>query len=473
MDIKIVDQAAVQQYDLRGIEIDLTRKTGVLIRQSHKGADKDARESRLRQESLVPIAVQLRGDPDDSNIVLYDEGSGVSGTKGYDERPNLSRLYMDVANSVVGSNVVARADRLFRDKHFRNVSMFTELAEKKRILVIVPGRVIYDFTKTRDLQAFQREMQEAYAYIATQIQYMQDTKQQKVQRGRYGGSNLPAPYVIERSAWKEDQVPVIYHPWQAIAFDLFKRFQEFDFSLARMPRHIEERPFIFPYMSAEDAQRYMFKTRMRQVVGGYTFSKYSSISNYLSNLALGGFAKIGRDAEGSMILLANAHEAAIPMELLVPAYAAIKGHYPDGTPYEGRTLRTRSRTLAPEESPALLHGLLTSDDGSISFAVNRRDQETRPIYRCSASTGTVAGQRFMWCVACEDFDYIIVSRLAEIAAHDSALVDRIQAYWRRKKTAEMNELAVLGKVTKVLPVSVYEGTVPGPPRGAKDFCTPT
>ncbi len=31
----------------------------------------------------------------------------------------------------------------------------------------------------------------------------------------------------------------------------------------------------------------------------------------------------------------------------------------------------------------------------------------------------------------------------------------------------------LGKVTKVLPVSVYEGTVPGPPRGAKDFCTPT
>jgi len=79
----------------------------------------------------------------------------------------LSRLYIDIANGVIGSIVVARADRLFRDKHFRNVSRFTEIAEKQRIMLVVPGRTIYDFTKTKDLQAFQREMQEAYSYIAT------------------------------------------------------------------------------------------------------------------------------------------------------------------------------------------------------------------------------------------------------------------------------------------------------------------
>jgi DNA invertase Pin-like site-specific DNA recombinase len=119
----------------------------VLIRQSRKGADLDSRESRLRQESLIPVAITLRGDTDGSNIILYDEGSGVSGTKGYDHRPELSRLYMDIANDMIGRIVVARADRLFRDKHFRNVSMFTELAERKRITVIVPGRAIYDFTE--------------------------------------------------------------------------------------------------------------------------------------------------------------------------------------------------------------------------------------------------------------------------------------------------------------------------------------
>jgi len=87
---------------------------------------------------------------------------------------------MDIANGVIGSIVVARADRLFRDKHFRNVSMFTEIAEKQHIMLIVPGRAVYDFTKTRDLQAFQREMQEAYSYIATQVAYMHDTRLQKI-----------------------------------------------------------------------------------------------------------------------------------------------------------------------------------------------------------------------------------------------------------------------------------------------------
>src|SRR5215469_5001667 len=180
MAIKIVQAPTTLECDLRGIALDLSRKTGVLIRQSKKGADLESRESRLRQESLVPVAALLRGDPDRSNIILYDEGSGVSGTKGYDQRPQLSRLYMDIANGVVGSIVVARADRLFRDKHFRNVSMFTEVAEKQRIMLIVPGRAIYDFTKTRDLQAFQREMQEAYSYLSTQIAYMHDTRLQKI-----------------------------------------------------------------------------------------------------------------------------------------------------------------------------------------------------------------------------------------------------------------------------------------------------
>jgi DNA invertase Pin-like site-specific DNA recombinase len=247
-----VQAARTPDYDLRGIELDVTRKTGVLIPQSKKGADLESRESRLRQESLVPVAVALRGDPDQSQIILYDEGSGVSGTKGYDQRPQLSRLYVDVANGVIGSIVVARADRLFRDKHFRNVSMFTELAERQHIMVIVPGRAVYDFTKTKDLQAFQREMQEAYSYIATQVAYMQDTRRQKIQRGLYGGGNVPAPYAVDKTVPKDQQALVIYRPWQPIAVNLFEAFRARDYILARIAEYIEEQPYIFPYPPAED-----------------------------------------------------------------------------------------------------------------------------------------------------------------------------------------------------------------------------
>ncbi len=170
---------------------------------------------------MVSVAVEIRGDENNANILLYDEGAGISGTKGYDERPKLSKLYIDIANDVVGSLVVARADRLFRDKHFRNVSMFTELAEKKRLKLIVPGRTVYDFTKTKDLQAFQKEMQDAYNYLATQILYLIETRQQKIQRGLYGGGHLPAPYVIDRNVWKDEQRPLIYRPWLNMSIELF------------------------------------------------------------------------------------------------------------------------------------------------------------------------------------------------------------------------------------------------------------
>jgi hypothetical protein len=258
MPIKIVQTAATPEYDLRGVAIDLGRKTGVLIRQSKKGADLESRESRLRQELLVPVAIALRGESDGSNVVLYDEGSGVSGTKGYDERPQLSRLYMDIAHGVIGSIVIARAGWLFCDKHFRNVSMFTELAERQCLMPIVPGRTVYDFTKTKDLQAFQREMQESYSYIATQVAYMQDTRRQKVQRSFYGGGNLPAPYVIERAAEKERQIPVIYWTWQPTAIALFERFRDYDYMLARVAGYIEVQPYIFLYPSAYDLQRCMY-----------------------------------------------------------------------------------------------------------------------------------------------------------------------------------------------------------------------
>ena len=74
-------------YNIGHISIDLSRKTAVLIRQSKKKADKDHYESRLLQENLVPIAMRLRGETDITNILVYDEGAGISGTKGYDERP--------------------------------------------------------------------------------------------------------------------------------------------------------------------------------------------------------------------------------------------------------------------------------------------------------------------------------------------------------------------------------------------------
>lgn len=447
--VRIIQTPTAPEYDLRDLRFDLTRKTGVLIRQSKKGADVDSRESRLRQESLVPVAISLRGDTDGSNIILYDEGSGVSGTKGYDERPQLSRLYLDIANGVIGSIVVARVDRLFRDKHFLNVGMFTEIAERQHVALIVPGRAVYDFTNTRDLQTFQREMQEAYNYIATQVAYMQDTRMQKIRRGRYGGGNLPAPYAIDRSVDKDQQMPVVYRPWLPIAIDLFERFRDYDFVLARIARYIEAQPYIFPYPSAEDHQRYMFKTLMRTVPGGYTFSSGASIRGYFSNLVLGGYAKIGKDSEGNTLFLENAFEPAVPMDLLGASYAAITGHHPDGSPFERKTYTVRSHSgKSGMESLAVLHGLLDSDDGMVFY--HGGGKNSRPFYGCNkdmldkdgwslkGKPGIMQAKR-VWSVPCEDLDHIVITRLCELARFDGDMAERIEAFWERRRSDELSE----------------------------------
>lgn len=458
MAIKIINTLArTQEYDVGHISVDLGRKTGVLMRQSRKGADKDHYESRLRQESLVPIAIALRGDTDDSNILVYDEGAGVSGTKGYDQRPKLSRLYIDIANGVIGSIVVARADRLFRDKHFRNVSMFTEIAEGKKIILIVPGRTTYDFTKTKDLQAFQKEMQDAYNYITTQVAYMIETRAQKVQRGLYGGGRLPAPYVIDKQALKEEQKHIIYQPWLEPAITLFKRFHEHDFSLARVAAYIDGLPYLFPQPSLEDTRKYMFSTIMRVVPGGYTISSPDSLKHYLSNLTLGGFAKIGRDEDGNELLLPNAFDAAIPMELLEPAYASITGFYLDGTPFEkSRSISRQTRRKYTLHVHAVLHGFLASSDGAVSLYSNNEDEN--PHYTCHEGLSMegwelknrigIMKQRKLWSVSCRELDHIILERLFNLVEHDSDMVERIKAFWESRKTDEVDEGHVLKEQIK-------------------------
>jgi len=446
MAVKIITSYVPAVLDLGYLKIDLTRKTAVLIRQSMKKADVSHYESRLLQENLVPIARQIRGDEDERNILLFDEGAGVSGTKGYDEREQLSALYLAIANDIVGSLLVARPDRLFRDKHFLNVGMFTELAERKKLMLIVPGRRMYDFTKYADLQAFQKDMQEAYSYIATHIKYMNDTRAQKQQRGLYGGGGLPAPYVIDRFIWKDEQKPVIYQPWLDPAVDLFVQFRAYDFSIAHLCRYIESKPHIFPTPSDADLQRYMFLSRMHLFKGGYSFSDLSSVKEYLSNLVLGGYARVGKDEEGNVLFMPGAFEAAIPFALLDEVYAALTGHHIDGTQFDGAVNTRRYMRSNPHGSAALFHNLLISDQGHVvPHSAGNSGQYDYQCFKELVVSGHTRKTRFLtqsvvqWTLRAPVFDGIVLERLFELSEQDSRLAERVKQTFESLKGKGIDE----------------------------------
>ncbi len=373
MSYKIVTLQKPKHLFHPGVQLDTSRITAILIRQSRRGSDKAHIESRMLQESLIPFVMAAREEDDLEHIHIFDEGSGISGTKGIDKRGKVRMLFEEINDNLIGDLVLARPDRLFRDKHFSNVSTFTELAEKMRVKVIIPQErsvLVYDFTRYEDLKEFQRAMQEAYAYIDTQIGYMVRARKLKVSKGFYGGGNISLPFVLLRDMPKEMQSVVVYEPWREQALELFTKFKEFNFQTGRLARYIEDKPCLFPFMEEDNAGKYMVVTTMTKNHQGYTIAYMESLRRYLKNLSLAGFTSAGKDEDNNIILVPDIIEQVVPFELFDPCFASLTGQHINGTPYNrGRIYRGG----ANENIDALLHGLLTSDDGSINVFANSED----------------------------------------------------------------------------------------------------
>src|SRR6266487_1244165 len=434
---KIVTQDAKRTTFHSTVQLDTSRNTAILIRQSKRGSDAEHYESRLLQESLIPFVIAARGEYDLTHIHIFDEGAGVSGRLGVDKRKKLKELHIEIEDDLIGDVVLARPDRLFRDKHFANVATFTQLAERKEIKVIVPqtlGAIVYDFTRFQDLQHFQEAMQAAYAYVVNQIGYMNRARDYKMSRGLYGGGCIPLPYVLLREMPKEEQIQVIYEPWKDASLDLFEKFMAFNFESGRIARYIEDKPYVFKFMPHDHFTEYLPVTNMRRVNGGYTFSSVKTILGYLSNLVLGGYAHGGRDNEtGESILIANAFDEVIPLGLLEPCYAAITGTHLDGTPFEKLRGSTQFRREGIE-TDAILHGLLSSDDGSISVFAQLEDDY--PIYAClkggyngSKTRAGLSRVLKAWTLPCRELDRILLDRLIALAEYDEELVERVKTYF--------------------------------------------
>src|SRR5436305_14906373 len=115
MSYKIVTLQKPKQLFHPSVQLDTSRITAILIRQSRRGSDKAHIESRMLQESLIPFVKQARGEDTLDRIHIFDEGAGVSGTKGIDKRGKVKRLFEEIFENLIGDLVLARPDRLFRD----------------------------------------------------------------------------------------------------------------------------------------------------------------------------------------------------------------------------------------------------------------------------------------------------------------------------------------------------------------------
>jgi Resolvase, N terminal domain len=417
-------------------QIDRKRATAVLVRQSRTGADTAQAESRETQLGLQDYGRLLYAD-DEPDVRLYDEGAGVSGQKRIDQRSELDRLFQDMYKGVIGTIVLAREDRLFRNKHMDQVGAFTKLAEEKRIKVVVPPislaatderTRVYDFTIYRDLCDFQDKMREAYGYIEGHVKYMLHCKQNKADKGGYDGRLLPPGLAVKGK--KQNQTIVIYEPWAKVMRKLALRAQALDWRMGQLNREIEQMAYLFPEIPDEDSEVYLIKTCIHHIPGvGYKPRSDQTVRDWFTNEMLIGWWQPDEDKPDVII---DNHPAVLDYNLFAKGYAHIKGYTLEGELVENYrgVPRVQSRRKTP---PGLLfHGklLLTSPSPHETTFICAYEQmyegeSTLNYLGYRRASGHILRKRWC-CIPGVEFDAIVIERLLALEKADKELKDRVR-----------------------------------------------
>jgi hypothetical protein len=425
-----------------------TGSSAVYVRQS-KDLDEDNAnyESRETQLALIEFAKKLRQD---DNVILYDEGIGVSGQKSIAERAYMDSLYKAVINGEIGSIFVARLDRLFRDKHQTSVSLFTEACEKHGVIIIVAGYEDsrdYDFRDYSDLQEFQEAMKSAYAYIHNHIGYMVECMRRKARKGYWDGRYLTPGFCISRASRKDRQKPVIYEPWAAIMRQLFERAKELDWHIIKLIREIEKRPFLFPDIPDEDQKLYIFKTAMkRNETGGYT-PTIKTIKLWFENPMLCGIWVIDQETGES---IANNHPAVIERDLLEEGHIALTGENLEGESVPGQRHFHKFIDRRKDGEIMLDYRYVLQGEENIFVNVAYLPQVMHDYYKFCVKKSDGIGYKTLTTIRGEDLDRIIARRIDELSLTFSEMHENIERIIERFNTERDQSLvAASGELKKV------------------------
>jgi len=414
-------------------EIDRKRASAVLVRQSKTGADTAQAESRETQLGLQDYGRQLYGD-DEPDVRLYDEGAGVSGQKRIDQREVLDRLYKDMHKGIVGTVVLSREDRLFRNKHMDQVGAFTRLAEEKRIKVVVPPissasmeerTRIYDFTLYRDLIAFQDKMREAYGYIEGHVKYMNLCKQNKADKGGFDGRGLPPGFAVKGK--KQDQEIIVYEPWASVVRKLALRARDLSWDMGKLAREVAARAFLFPEIPEEDLERYTLKTNLYHIPGvGYKPRDPYTLREWLKNVMYIGWWQPRMDKPDTII---DHHEAILDYALFAEGYAALNGYTLEGEPVLRNRSITRLKVTRDTPIELLLHGklLVISPRPGLKAYITPDEGDGKAYYVGVCSYDADMKKEKFLHLAAEPFDAIVISRLKALEAADKNIQEKVKA----------------------------------------------
>jgi DNA invertase Pin-like site-specific DNA recombinase len=327
------------------LRLPLARKAFVYQRLS---THEQKRKSLWSLEMQDALAEQAKADGyREDQVIVERRDLGISGTKGWEERPGLAALIRAIEADEVEAVYVVHISRISRDQTLIDGLEFGELCKQHGVLIIMPTMRL-NLRDAMHLRLYRQEIERAADEIELLKLRLGGPLRHKALSGRFDGRSVAAGYLLDHDRHSESyERYVIYPPHAEVVRAIFRALITTG-TLTRAARWLRDRHIIFPAFGPEvppeDVTRCSLarSTKPLRGPGGLGIAPHLVKSIVTNPVYLGWWLVDGR------VVHTENHPAIIDEETFLLAQELLASH--------GR--RRANSTRLTDYGPQLLSGLL-------------------------------------------------------------------------------------------------------------------
>lgn len=137
-------------------------KLGNVAIYKRRATQEKAEQKQTPPHNLICLAHELGYA--DSQIMLFEQDSGIPGNTPIDERVGLASILQAIASGAIQAILVADETRLFRDAKPDQLKMFISVCREYHAIVYTPVAT-YDFTNPQHVKLFRFNCQPAFEVL--------------------------------------------------------------------------------------------------------------------------------------------------------------------------------------------------------------------------------------------------------------------------------------------------------------------
>jgi DNA invertase Pin-like site-specific DNA recombinase len=283
----------------------------------------------------------------EDQIIVELRDLGISGTKGWEERPGLAALIQAIEANVVEAVYVVHISRISRDQTLIDGLEFGELCKQHGVLIVMPTMRL-NLRDSMHLRLYRQEIERAADEIELLKLRLGGPKRHKALSGRFDGRSVAPGYLVDHHPQSETYERYVrYPPHAEVVRTIFQALITTG-TPTRAARWLRDRGIIFPDFAPEVPREHVTRSSLVRSAhplrgpGGFVLTPSLVRSIVTNPVYLGWWLVDGR------VVSTDNHPPLVEEETFLVAQQVLAEH--------GRGARPRGGVRSAE--PQLLSGRL-------------------------------------------------------------------------------------------------------------------